>query len=171
MIQIIEKLFSKLTVILQTVQGWAVAVALFLAEYFFGSHATVVWLVVAVTMMDAVWGVAVSVRHGQFTLSELLRLTIAKVAVYGCALAVFIGLDKVTGTELSTDVVGSAIILCEAWSMMGSMLIIYPHIPILQLLRKALTGEIANKLRITPEEVEEALNLKKDDKKAEKEQR
>lgn len=158
MIQIIEKLFSKLSAILQTVQGWAVAVALFLAEYFFGSHATVVWLVVAVTMMDAVWGVAVSVRHGQFTLSELLRLTIAKVAVYGCALAVFIGLDKVTGTELSTDVVGSAIILCEAWSMMGSMLIIYPHIPILQLLRKALTGEIANKLRITPDEVEEALN-------------
>lgn len=158
MIQIIEKLFSKLTVILQTVQGWAVAASIFVAEYFFADHATVVWLVVAVTLMDAVWGVAVSVRHGQFTLSELLRLTIAKVAVYGCALAVFIGLDKVTGTELSTDVVGSAIILCEAWSMMGSMLIIYPRVPILQLLRKALTGEIANKLRISPEDVEEALN-------------
>lgn len=167
MIQIIEKLFSKLTAILQTVQGWAVAAGIFVAEYFFADHATVVWLVVAVTLMDAVWGVAVSVRHGQFTLSELLRLTIAKVAVYGCALAVFIGLDKVTGTELSTDVVGSAIILCEAWSMMGSMLIIYPRVPILQLLRKALTGEIANKLRITPEEVEDALNSRKDDKKTE----
>ena len=37
------------------------------------------------------------------------------------------------------------------------MLIIFPHIAILQLLRKALTGEIANKLRITPEEVEDIL--------------
>lgn len=170
MIDILTKTISKLSVILQTVQGWAIAASIFLAEYFFATHATVVWLVLTVTLLDAVWGIAVSVSHGQFTLSELMRLTVSKVAVYGCALAVFIGLDKVTGTELSTDIVGSAIILCEGWSMLGSMLIIYPHIPILQLLRKALTGEIANKLRITPEEVEEALSAKKDEKKAKTEQ-
>lgn len=157
MTQIIVKTLTKLSAILQTIQGWAVAAGIFVAEYFFADHATVVWLVLTATLLDAVWGIAVSISHGQFTLSELMRLTVAKIAVYGCALAVFIGLDKVTGTELSTDIVGGAIILCESWSMCASMLIIFPHIAILQLLKKALTGEIANKLRITPEEVEDIL--------------
>lgn len=157
MIQVIEKTLTKLTVILQTLQGWAIAVGVLLAEYFFADHGTVVWLVLAVTLLDAVWGIAVSVTHGQFTLSELMRLTVAKIAVYGCALAVFIGLDKVTGVELGTDVVGSAVILCEGWSMSASMLILFPHIPVLQLLKKALTGEIANKLRVDVEDVERAM--------------
>ena len=163
MVEIITKTLHKLGAILQTVQGWVLSAGIFLAEYFFADHATVVCLVLAATLLDAVWGIAVSISHGQFTLSELMRLTVAKIAVYGCALAVFIGLDKVTGTELSTDIVGGAIILCEGWSMCASMLIIFPHIAILQLLKKALTGEIVTKLRISPEEVEEALNLKKDD--------
>lgn len=167
MIQVITKMFTKLSLILQTAQGWMIALGVFLAEYFFADHATVVWLVLTATLLDAVWGIAVSISHGQFTLSELMRLTVAKIAVYGCALAVFIGLDKLTHTEITTDIVGGAIILCETWSMLGSMLIIYPHIPILQLLRKALTGEIANKLRITPEEVEEVLTPKSNDKEAE----
>ena len=160
MLNIIEKIFIKLAAILQTVQGWAIAAGIFLAEYFFGDHGTVVWLVLTATLLDAVWGIAVSISHGQFTLSELMRLTVAKIAVYGCALAVFIGLDKVTGTELSTDIVGGAIILCESWSMCASMIIIFPHIAILQLLKKALTGEIATKLRISPEDVEDVLNGK-----------
>ncbi len=158
MLQILEKMITKLGAILQTLQGWVIALGLLLTEYFFADHATVVWLVLTVTLLDAVWGIAVSVSHGQFTLSELMRLTVAKIAVYGCALAVFIGLDKVTGTELGTDVVGSAIILCEGWSMCASMLILFPHIPVLQLLKKALTGEIATKLRINPEDVESALS-------------
>lgn len=160
MIQVITKMFTKLSLILQTAQGWMIALGVFLAEYFFADHATVVWLVLTATLLDAVWGIAVSISHGQFTLSELMRLTVAKIAVYGCALAVFIGLDKVTGTELSTDIVGGAIILCESWSMCASMLIIFPHIAILQLLKKALTGEIATKLRIEPDEVEKVLNEK-----------
>lgn len=160
MIQVITKMLTKLSIILQTAQGWMIALGVFLAEYFFGNHATVVWLVLSTTLLDAFWGIAVSVTHGQFTLSELMRLTVAKVAVYGCALAVFIGLDRVTGTELSTDIVGSAIILCEAWSMCASMLILFPHIPVLQLLKKALTGEIASKLRVNTEDVEQALEKK-----------
>ena len=161
MIEIIQKLVSKFGSILHTVQGRIITAGIFLAEYFFADHATVVWLVLTATLLDAVWGIAVSISHGQFTLSELMRLTVAKIAVYGCALAVFIGLDKVTHTELTTDIVGGAIILCESWSMCASMLIIFPHIAILQLLKKALTGEIATKLRISPEEVEEALNANK----------
>lgn len=155
MIQVFEKLFTKLSVILQTLQGWLLALGIFLAEYFFATHGTVVKAVLIVTILDAVWGIAVSIKRGEFTLSELMRLTVAKIAVYGSALAAFIQIDIVANTELCTDIVSIPILLCESWSMAGSMLIINPQMPILRLLKKALTGEIANKLRMTPEEVEQ----------------
>lgn len=156
----IAKIFIKLFMILHTAEGWLAALVLAAGEYFFGSHASVVWLVLVATLLDAVWGIAVSVSRGQFTLSGLMRLTVAKIAVYGCALTIFIGLDRMADTELTTSVVGSMIVLCEAWSMSASMLILFPHIPLLRLLRKALTGEIATKLRLTPEEVEEEMEVK-----------
>lgn len=153
---LIEKM-TKLSGILHTVEGWVLAVALFFADYF-GGHSFVCFLVAAVTLMDAVFGIWVSLRHGQFALSELGRLTVDKVTVYGCALFVFVGLDKFAETQLSASVVGSMIVLVEFWSSLASMLILFPHIPLLKLLKKALTGEIASKLRIDEKDVEYVLS-------------
>lgn len=162
--QILEHLFQKLCHILQTGYGWIVGALLLLVDYFAG-HAFIVFLTVAITLMDAVWGIAVSIKQGRFTLSELARLTIAKMAVYGCALFVFVGLDKVADTVLTTTIVGSAIVLVEFWSSCASMLILFPNFLFLRLLKKALTGEIASKLHIKEEEVCEVLEgktIKKD---------
>ena len=112
------------------------------------------------TLMDACWGIAVSVHRGQFTLSELARLTIAKLAVYGCALFFFVSLDRVADTVFSTSIVGAAIAAVEFWSSCGSMLILFPNFLFLRLLRKALTGEIASKLNISEEEVKDILKDK-----------
>ena len=161
MTRIFEHFFSKLLSILQTIWGWVMASFLFLIDYFSG-HRFVVFLVVAVTIIDAVWGIAVSFRLGKFTLSELARLTIAKFAVYGCAMFVFVGLDKIADTVLSAAVVGSLIILVEFWSSSASMLIMFPNMPFLRLMKKALTGEIAAKLHVDPHEVESILNGNED---------
>lgn len=158
--QILYHLIQKLTNILQTGWGWAVGVMFFLMDYFAG-HQFIVFLTVSVTLMDAFWGIVVSIKNGRFTLSELARLTIAKLAVYGCALFVFVGLDKMSGTTLTASLVGAAIVLVEFWSSCGSMLILFPQIPLLRLLKKALTGEIAAKLHISEEEVENILKNKK----------
>lgn len=156
MIRIVEHIVERLDVLLHTVYGWVAALILLLLGYIAG-HEFSVCLVVAVTLMDACWGIAVSIKRGKFALSELARLTVAKIAVYGCALLTFIGIDKIAETELVTSVVAAAITLVELWSAFGSMLIIYPTMPALRLLRKALTGEIASKLHIEPEEVEAVL--------------
>lgn len=155
--QILEHLLHKLYAILQTGWGWLVGAVIFLMDYFAG-HSFIVFLVVAVTLMDAFWGIAVSVRQGRFTLSELARLTIAKIAVYGCALFVFVGLDKMADTVLTTALIGSAIVLVEFWSSCGSMLILFPHFLFLRLLKKALKGEIASKLHISEDEVDKVLD-------------
>ena len=147
---------SKLAAILSTGWGWLAGAVLFLVDFCAG-HKLIILLAIAVTLMDAVWGIAVSLKRGKFTLSELLRLTVAKLAVYGCALLVFVGLDKVAGTVLSASVVGSAIVLVELWSSCAAMLILFPWMPFLRLMKKALIGEIAAKLKVPESEVEDAL--------------
>ena len=119
--KIITHFFQKLLCILQTVWGWLTGLCLFLIDYFAG-HKFVVFLVMAVTIMDAIWGIAVSIKQGKFTLSELARLTVAKLAVYGCAMFVFVGIDKIADTILSAAIVGTVIILVEFWSSCASML-------------------------------------------------
>lgn len=156
MIHIAGNTLLKFVGILQTMMGWLVFAAMLVMDYF-GGHGFVVFLVTAVTLMDAGWGIAVSVRQGKFTLSELARLTITKLAVYGCALFVFVGLDKMTDTVITGSVVGAAIVLVEFWSSCASMLILFPHMPFLRLMKRALTGEIASKLHISDGEVEDAL--------------
>lgn len=156
MTDIISKTIDKLFAILHTGMGWGAGIGLFLADYF-GGHKFIVWLVLSVTLMDALWGIAVSLKQGQFTKSELARLTIQKLAVYGCAMFVFVGLDKMGDTTLTASIVGAAIVLVEFWSSCASMLILYPHIAVLKLMQKALTGEIAAKLHVEEDEVEEVL--------------
>ena len=157
MTHIISKLFVKLGAILQTVQGWVIAAGIFVAEYFFADHATVVKAVLIAILLDAVWGISASIKQGKFTLSELMRQTVAKIAIYGSALAVFIQIDKVASTELCTTVVSIPVLVCEIWSMAGSMLIVKPDMPFLRLFKHVLKGEIANKLGVAPEEVEDIL--------------
>ena len=160
MIEVLEHIaghaIAKLASALTTIGGWFALVFIFLLDYFAG-HSFVVLLVIAVTLLDAVWGIAVSVKQGKFTLSELARLTVAKLAVYGCALFVFVGLDRITDTTFSASIIGAAIVLVEFWSSCASMLILYPRFLFLRLMKKALTGEIASKLHISEEEVEDVL--------------
>jgi hypothetical protein len=162
------KAVAKLGEILQTLCGWCYLIALFLLDYFSG-HGFIVGLAVFVTLMDAVWGIAVSVKQGKFTLSELARLTIAKLAVYGCALSVFVGLDKVTDSVITGSLVGAAIVLVEFWSCCASMLILFPYMPFLKLMKKALTGEIASKLHIEECDVEDVLRIDYNSRKAKRE--
>lgn len=153
---IVQHVIERVEFLLHTIFGWVCALGIVFLNYIAG-HEFAVSLVVAVTIMDAAWGIAVSLKKGEFALSELMRLTIAKIAVYGCVLLTFVGLDKIIDVDITTSVVAMMIVLCELWSSCGSMLIIYPHMPFLRLLKKALTGEIASKLKIEPEEVEKVL--------------
>lgn len=156
MYKVVYNIFDRLPNILGTTWGWFMALSLVTADYFAG-HTFVIFLVIAVTVMDAVWGIILANKRGEFTLSELARQTVAKLAVYGCALFVFVGLDKFMGTNLATSIVGAIIVLVEFWSSCAIMLILFPYIPLLSLLKKVLTGEIAAKLNIPESEVEAVL--------------
>ena len=127
---------------------------------FIVGYEKMVGFTVMAIVLDAVWGIAASLVQKRFALSELARDTIAKLAVYGTAVFVFILVDKLAGISggLTTSVICIGIILVELWSMSASMLICFPNMPFLKILKKALAGEIASKLNVKPEDVTAALD-------------
>ena len=154
----IENFFERLGEILSTVWGWILCLLMVLVDYVTG-YGMMVDIAVMAVVMDGAWGIASSVKQGNFALSELARDTLAKLAVYGCAILGFIGIDRLLGVGggLTTSIICACVVLVELWSASASMLICFPRMPFLQLLKKALVGEIARKLNIEPGDVENTL--------------
>jgi len=161
-----EHVWQKCGEFLQYPLSWLAGIGLFFIDIFAG-HQFLIYMVLIVTVMDAGWGIAVSVKRKKFTLSELMRQTIVKVLVYGCALWIFISLDTFiqgeTGIDLnlSSGLIGVLIVLTEGWSSAASALILFPNVPFLRIMQKALTGEIARKLGISEEEVTAMMTKKR----------
>lgn len=147
----INHFLLKLHMILSTSTGWISLLGAVIVNYFSG-HGCSVGLVVLLSSLDLVWGITSSLKRGTFALSELGRESVSKLSVYGCVMILFVGLDKLCGCELTTIVVCSLISLVEGWSMAGHMLIVFPNMPFLRLLRPVLLGEIANKLKMSVED-------------------
>ena len=154
---VLEHFLNKLTVVLSTVWGWLLAIFLVIANFLAG-YETMVGFTVAAVLMDAAWGIASSLKQKRFTKSELARDSFSKLAVYGSVIVLFILIDKLIGASngLTTSAICICIILVELWSTSASMLICF-----LKLLKKALVGEIASKLNVKTEDVENALQALK----------
>lgn len=159
---VLEHFLNKLTVVLSTVWGCLLAIFLVIANFLAG-YETMVGFTVAAVLMDAAWGIASSLKQKRFTKSELARDSFSKLAVYGSVIVLFILIDKLIGASngLTTSAICICIILVELWSTSASMLICFPDMPFLKLLKKALVGEIASKLNVKTEDVENALQALK----------
>lgn len=163
--KVLEGIATKLSEALMAVQGWLIGLLIVIVNFFAGYQLVLYGVLIAVAF-DALSGICVARKRGEFILSELLRATTFKLAVYFNLIVVFVFIDKfvTTGgieTKITTVILGSAICLTEAWSSCGNALIISPNFPFLRLFRKALTGEIARKLNVNPEDVENILNSTK----------
>ena len=135
---ILEHFLNKLEEVLSTVWGWVMCLCLVIANFMVG-YEVMVGFTVGAVVMDAVWGIAASLKQGRFTKSELARDSFSKLSVYGSVILIFIFIDKLmgVGNGLTTSVICIGIILVELWSTAASMLICFPKMPFLQLLKKA----------------------------------
>jgi len=154
--------WQKVVEMLHYPAGWFIGLFLFIADAVSGGR-LIIYLVVIATCIDLCCGIAVSVKQKNFARSELMRLTVEKLVVYGAALLVFLCVDKAIEAEtdwefaLTSGVVGVVITMTEAWSFLASLLILFPKNPFLRLFQKALVGEIARKLQCDEEAVEAIL--------------
>lgn len=159
----ITKLFAKIGVVSQQPWAWFVGLGLFVADAATRGRLTI-YLVVVACVVDLICGIAVAIKRKRFTQSELMRLTVEKLLVYGCVMLVFLCIDGAIAEQtdfewnITSTLVGVVITMTEAWSFLASLLILFPKNPLLKLLQKALTAELAGKLGVEKEEVEAVLN-------------
>jgi len=156
---IISNTWHKILEILQYPAGWLAGLGLFITDAVSGGR-LIIYLVVIATVIDLFCGIAVSVKRKNFAKSELMRLTVEKLVVYGTAMLVFLCIDKAIEAEtswefaLTSGAVGVVIAMTETWSFLASLLILFPANPFLRMFQKALVGEIARKLQCEEDEVE-----------------
>jgi hypothetical protein len=132
-----------LQAILSTFSGWVSLLGVFWANFFAGYQSAIEAVVIVVTL-DLAWAIASAIKRGTFAYSYLGKESVNKLSVYGSVIVGFVVLDKLVGMALpvTTIVVCLLISLVELWSMAGSMLIVFPNMPFLRLLRPILRGEM-----------------------------
>ena len=143
---------------LDSIWGWVCAFATFFLS-FLGDGVNLLLAMLVLVLMDAVFGTWVSIAQGKGFESRRLRETAAKFLVYfGLQIAAII-LDKVLTLDLVCMRATTAlIVVCEMWSVLANVTIIYPKFILGKLLKKYLSSEMANKLCIDKDEVERIMD-------------
>jgi hypothetical protein len=124
------------------IAGAGIVVAFFAPEsYTFG-------VVFVAILLDAVFGITVSLKNGKFVLSKLMRVTTFKMFSYGAALVMFYLAERLMHDSglVGVKVAAGWALACEFWSMSASILIIWPDAYFFRIMRVHLRGEMAAKL-------------------------
>ncbi len=156
---IFHSFFIKMRELLQTLWGWFLILCSFIVNFIGDYKVSVVAVIIAVAL-DAFWGIWAAVKQGKYARSELMRDTISKIAAYGSAILITIMIERVKDWESMFVTCLIAVLICatELWSISGNILIVNPNAVFFKLLRPALKGEIARKLGIEEEKVDEVLD-------------
>ena len=151
----------KLGYLLQSIWGRILLAVAWIAEFVCG-YEFAIWSVIVAITLDLIWGVWASIVRGKFAKSELLRETISKMTAYMSGLLMFILAEKnLPGDSFFVVSIIATIMVCtELLSMSANILIVNPKATFFKLLRPALKGEIANKLHVPEEKVDEILDHK-----------
>lgn len=142
---------------------WLSGLGIFIIDAIVGGR-IIIYMVIVASVIDLFCGIAVAISKKEFTRSELMRQTVEKLTIYALCLLTFFCVDAAIEqevgfqTDVTSGLVGVIITLTEAWSFLASLLILFPNNPILRLMQKSLTGEIARKLGCEDADVEKILN-------------
>jgi len=143
----IKKQIAVTCLALSTVWGW-VLTAVGGVISFFAAERYAFNVVLAAILIDAFFGVLVSVHKDRFILSKLGRVTSFKIVSYGASLVMAFMLEKLAHDSgfVGVKIAAAWALACEFWSMSASILILKPDAVFFRIMRIHLRGEIASKL-------------------------
>lgn len=157
-----------LTSVLATLYGKFIVLIVFLGAYF-ASIAGMVHTMLSLVIIDAIFGIIVSIRTKGIgsIMSNRLRNTLYKMFFYLLFLVfTFLVEFQITGIDCVTPKLIFALIAgVELWSISANALILNPKFPFLRIFKKYLSKEIGKKLDISPEDVTDLLDGKDIDEK------
>ncbi len=160
----IANVIDKLQKIISTLWGWAGSLIAFiltwLVTWIGDTREMCVYLVLAAIILDLIWGIASSAKRGSFAMSIGFTKTCIKLAVYMSILTIVVIAEKALSDnwDIMFRLASSVLIVAEAVSIFGHILIIKPDTPVIKLLWKVLKSEVAKKLNIEVKDIEEYIN-------------
>lgn len=115
---------------------------------FFAPEAYTFAVVLIAILLDAFFGIAVSVKNNGFVLSKLMRVTTFKLFSYFAALIMVYLAERLVHDSglVGIKVAAGWAVACEFWSMSASILIIWPDAYFFRIMRVHLRGEMQAKL-------------------------
>ena len=144
----VGKVFTNLGAAFSTSFGWGVALLSAFATIIAPEKTSFI-VVAGAILADLFWGVAAAIKLKKFFLSTALRDTVKKIGIYSFAMLGAMAIESIShaeGTFVAIRTIAVKAAVCEFWSMSASMLIVYPNMPFLKLLRGQLKGEIQSKV-------------------------
>ena len=165
--QVIASVTDKIYRILSTLWGWIGSFLAFLLTWVISwlgdTREMCVYLVLSAIVLDLIWGIASSAKRGTFAMSIGFTKTCIKLAVYLSILTIVAIAEKALSDDwnLIFRLTASVLIVAEAVSIFGHILIIKPDTPVIKLLWKVLKSEVAKKLGIEVKDIEEFINQNK----------
>jgi len=157
---ILASFLIKLHEVASSVWGWVITILLAIGNFFVDYRLAFYGVLVCV-VFDAVAGIWAAIKQGKYARSELMRDTFSKIFAYGGALIIVVFIEEMVGKEgvnIGTNIIGACICATELWSIGANMLIVNPNLKFFKLFKTALVGEIARKLKLTEDDVKDALN-------------
>ena len=157
--KLVVAIWNKLCLLMQSIWGRVLLLAAWIAEFVCG-YELAIWSVVVAITLDLIWGVWASIVRGKFAKSELLRETISKMTAYMSGLLMFVLAEKnLPGDSFFiVSIIATVMVCTELLSMSANILIVNPKLMFFKFLRPALKGEIANKLHVSEDKVDEILD-------------
>jgi hypothetical protein len=144
---IVERILMKVQEVLASSWGWLMSFLVFVLNFMAPVKYAFAAMGLAI-LMDMLFGMLSAWKQGKFLLSQSGRDTPAKVIVYGGFMLVVYATERIFGDDASLLTKGGCALACacELWSMLGSVLIIWPKMLFPKLLKLQLRGEIESKL-------------------------
>lgn len=160
-----NNVFSQIAGKLETILSNGAGVFLLLvssAVSFLGAEKMAFYALITATIVDMLFGIAVSLRNKSFIKSHLVRRTVFKIFVYVTLIFLLLFIERSVNADwgLLTRTVCAVGSMIELWSICGNILALDPEFPIIRLIRRYLAGEIAEKLKTDRNSVESDLNGK-----------
>lgn len=127
--------------------GWILIAIGSICAFFATEKYSFLCVIVAV-IIDAGFGIGVSMKNGKFALSKLGRVTLFKISAYGAALVFCFMAEKLAHDSgfVTVKIAAGWALACEFWSTSASILILWPEATFFKIMRKQLRGEMEAKL-------------------------
>lgn len=166
---ILNSIWLKITTILSSIWGWLQGIIMFLIAYLFEIKGMFIVLALII-IFDFIFGLWASIKLKRDITSDKMRSTVIKTFIYLVVMSLSYAIETEIGWTdgISVKILFAIASCVEIYSLLANALIIHPTSPFLKLFKIIVSGEIAKKLLITKDEVDQILEKEKKKKRTSK---